>query len=174
MDWRPFELHPDTPRGGILLREYFPEPRASQMREHLRQFSASFGLEPLESGERLSNTRRALAIAEYARDQGKLDAWRNAAMHAYWREHRELESDGVLQELAQRVGLDPKAAISAADDPQYQSRVDELSAEGRRRGVTGIPSFFIGPYFVVGCQPYEVLEEAVRRAGGLPRTKPQQ
>ena len=151
------------------LTRLFPESRREMMKEHMRRFSAGFGLEPLETGDWLSNTRRALAIAEYARDQGKLDGFRHAAMHAYWRDHRELESDQTLREVAQEAGLDPDAAIKAADDPSYQSRVDQLSEEGRNRGVTGIPTFFIGPLRIVGCQPYEVLAEAVRRAGAKPR-----
>jgi protein-disulfide isomerase len=56
------------------------------------------------------------------------------------------------------------------DDPAYQARVDLLRAEAGRMGVTGIPTFFIGDAVVVGCQPFEVLAAAVRRAGARPKT----
>ena len=45
------------------LTRLFPESRREMMKEHMRRFSAGFGLEPLETGDWLSNTRRALAIA---------------------------------------------------------------------------------------------------------------
>lgn len=173
IDWRPFELRPDTPRGGRELSEIFPPERLPAMREHMRRFSASFGIDPpLEQVSHLPNTRRALAIAEHARDEGKLDAFRNAAMHAHWRAQEDLEKDEVLRRCAEKAGLDPDKALTAADDPVFQRRVDDHTREGQRKGVTGIPSFFIGPYFVVGCQPYEVLEAAVLRAGGKPRAAP--
>src|SRR5687767_13806631 len=92
LDWKPFELHPDTPPGGIAITDYFPEPRFSMMRRHLRQYSASMGLEPLDPAPRLSNTRRLLTVAEYARDQGKLTEYRHAALHVYWREQKGVES----------------------------------------------------------------------------------
>lgn len=151
------------------LEQYFPEPRLSMMRAHLRQFARGFGLEDLTSPPRLSNTRRALAIAEYARDEGKLDAFRDAAMTVYWREQAGLDSHEALARAATLAGLDPERALGAAGDPVYQSRVDEHSAQGRAKGVTGIPSFFIGDAFVVGCQPYEVLAEAARHAGAQKR-----
>lgn len=139
------------------------------MRDHLRQFAAGFGIPNLESPPRMANTRRVLAVAEYARDHGKLDVFRDAAMHRYWRDHAGVETDEDLRTLAEKAGLNVEEALSAADDPVFQQRLDDVAAEGKRKGVTGIPSFFIGPYFVVGCQPYEVLAEAVRRAGGQKR-----
>lgn len=139
------------------------------MRNHLRQFARGFGLEDMSSPDWLSNTRRALAIAEYARDEGKLDAFRDAATTVYWREKAGLDSDASLRRAATLAGLDADRALAAADDPVYQDKVDEHSAQGRAKGVTGIPSFFIGDAFVVGCQPYEILAQAARHAGAQKR-----
>jgi len=164
LDWRGFELHPETPRGGMELTQLFPASRLAGMADHLRRFSAQFGVEPLAPRSRLANTRRALAVAEYARDVGKLDAWRDAASHAYWREDSDLESDAALGAIAARVGLDVDAAVAAADDAALQSRIDAKRDEASRLGITGIPTFvFAGRRAVVGCQPYEVLAAAVER-----------
>ncbi len=168
--WRPFELHPDTPKGGIPIEQYFPEPRLSGMKAHLRAFAKSFGIEDLETAPRLSNTRRVLAVAEWARDEGKLDAVRDAAFAAYWRKHQGVETDEEVRAIARAAGLDEDAAVKAAEDPALQARIDAHAEEGRRRGVSGIPTWFIGPYRVVGCQPFEVLAQAVEAAGGKKRS----
>ena len=119
--------------------------------------------------KRSPNTRRALAIAELARDQGKLEPWRQVAMDAHWTRGINLEADADLRALALEAGLDPDAAIAAADDPKYLSRIDRRRAEAEDLGVTGIPTFVIGNRGVVGCQPYEVLAEFVESAGARKR-----
>ena len=105
------------------------------------------------------------AVAELARDHGRLDAFRAAGMEAWWRRGEDLEDDAALRRLAGAAGLDPEAAVRAADDPAYLGRVDAIRAEAARRGVTGIPSFaFAGGPTVVGCQPYGILAAAAESA----------
>lgn len=170
VDWRGFELHPETPPGGLPMSAVVPPSRAAGMREYLRQFATRFGIADMETPDHLPNTRRALAIAEYARDQGRVDAFRHTAMDAHWRRGENLEDPDDLGEVAKRAGLDPGAALHAMDDPAYQARVDALRAEAGRMGVTGVPTFFLGDAVVVGCQPLEVLAAAVRRAGAQPKS----
>jgi len=169
LDWRGFELNPGTPRGGVLLEQLFPG-RAAAMMAHAEQVARSFGVTDIRIPGRLNNTRRALALAEWARSQGKLLEFRDAAMEAYWRRGGDLEDAEVLARLAEQAGLPAGQASAAMDAPEYQSRVDALQAEGRAAGVTGIPTAFIGNVRVVGCQPYEVFAEAARRAGVRRRT----
>ena len=164
VDWRGFELHPETPVGGIRVSDLFPEAKMPAMREFIKSFAARFDVE-MDTPEHLPNTRRVLAIAELAREEGCLDAFRNAAMEAHWRGGKNLEDDADLRAIAARAGIDPEAALQAADDLEYQRRVDVLRAEASSLGVTGVPTFFIGDQCVVGCQPYAVITKAARRAG---------
>jgi predicted DsbA family dithiol-disulfide isomerase len=113
----------------------------------------------------LWNTRRALAATERARDEGKLDAFRRAAMDAYWIEGREIESDAALAAIAERAGVAPAAAVAAAAAAHYLARVDAARAEAHEQGVSGIPTFFFGEMPLVGCQPYDALARAARHAG---------
>lgn len=168
LDWRGFELHPETPPGGQRLADRYGERRSAEMAEYMRRFAASFGIEGMRTPDRTPNTRKALAVAEWARDQGKLHAFRRAAMNAHWREGRDLEDDGVLADLAHSAGLDPARAVAAVSDPVYRARVDAMGEEAARAGVTGIPTFFVGDRKVVGCQPYEAVA-AEAEAGGARR-----
>lgn len=166
LDWRGFELHPETPPGGVALERLFGPQRLAGMRDHLRTFARQFGIDDMPGVEHLPNTRSALALMEFARDQGRLDSCRSTAMTAFWREGIDLERKEHLHAIAARSGLDAEAALAAVDDPRYLGRVDELRDEAHRLGVTGIPTFFFGDEPpVVGCQPYDVLARVAEAAG---------
>lgn len=169
IDWRGFELHPETPPGGRPIADRVPRERLPQLKRSLREFAASFGVTDLELPDHMPNTRRALAIAEYAREQGKLEAFRYAAMYAHWREGKNLEDEQDLRDIALRAGLKPEAALRAIGAKQYLQQVDAIREEATRMGVTGIPTLVIGRYGVVGCQPYEVITQAAERAGARRR-----
>jgi predicted DsbA family dithiol-disulfide isomerase len=142
------------------------------MSAHLARFAEGFGVDGLRIHERSPSTRLVLAVAEYARDAGRLHPFRQAAMDAHWRRGLDLEDRAVLAACAVEAGLDGARAAAAADDPAYQARVDAMGAEARRAGVTGIPTFVIGRRRVVGCQPYEALAAAAEAEGAARRTPP--
>ena len=166
MEWKGFELHPETPIGGVLLERLFPGYQTSDQREYMRNFAAGFGINDMASPESLPNTRHILAMAEYAREMGKIDTFRTLAMLARWKDGRDLENTGVLGALAAASGFDPQKALAASNSQEYLARVDLLKVEAERMGITGIPTFIIGKKRVVGCQPYQTLANAVRQAGG--------
>jgi len=139
------------------------------MRGYLTRFAAGFGVTGMTFGDSMPSTRRALAVAEFARDQGKLHRFRAAAMEAAWRHGQDVEDPEVLALCARAAGLDPVAAVEAFDEPTYLARVMTSGAEARRQGVTGIPTVLLGERRVVGCQPYEVLEAAAVAAGAKRR-----
>ena len=170
LDWHGFELHPGTPPGGKPLSTLFPGVDLPSLHERTRRFASRFGVTGFDPPNVLHNSRRALAIAELARDRGALDAFRKAAFDAHWRAGKNLESDTDLRELASSVGLDPDEALAAADSPALLARVDAKQADARAQGVSGIPTFVFGDQVaVVGCQPYEALEAAALQAGAQRR-----
>src|SRR5687768_3438833 len=149
------------------LTALFPQAQLERMRPRLLAFAESFGVEGMRMNDWLPNTRRALALVEHARSHGgeaAVDAYREAAMNAYWREGANLESDADLGAIARKAGLDPQAAVAASHDEALLRRVGEVRAEANRRGVHAIPTFFIGETRIVGCQPYEVLDRALQLA----------
>jgi predicted DsbA family dithiol-disulfide isomerase len=168
VEWRGFELHPETPPGGTTMERLFPG-RSQAMRAQVEGFAEGFGLKNMQVPERVNNTRRVLAVTEWARDQGLLEPFHQVATEAYWRQNADLEDPEAVALLAAQVGLAPEAARSAMDSPEFLARVDAVREEAAASGVKSIPTFFIGETRVVGCQPYEVLAAAVLRAGATPR-----
>ena len=144
-------------------------PRAATAPQRTTQFAESFGVSGMKHPMRIPNTRRALAVVELARDRGLLDAFRQSAMNAHWREGMDLENDSHLAQVARRAGLVPEEALAASRDPEYLDRVDAIREEAHALGVTGIPTFIFGlrtdAVAVVGCQPFQVLEQAALQAG---------
>lgn len=153
----------------MLISDLFPGDRLAAMRDYMKKFSGAFGVADMGEPTRLPNTRKALAAAEYARDQGRLDAFRTAAMEAHWKDDRDLEDEGVIREVARTAGVDPEGAVRAMTDRVYLDRIDSVRREAEDNLVTGIPTFFFGDLIVVGCQPYEKLARAATKAGARPR-----
>jgi len=170
LDWYGFELHPSTPPGGVPLSRLFPNVPLPALHERTKRFGATFGVTGFEPPSWLSNSRMALAVAEHARDMGRLEPFRQAAMSAHWREGKNLEKPEDLGTVAESAGLERDAALAAASDPDLLARVDERQAEARRAGVNGIPTFVFGSERIVGCQPYEALLAAATRAGAVRRS----
>jgi predicted DsbA family dithiol-disulfide isomerase len=165
LEWYGFELHPSTPPGGVPLSRLFPNVPLAAMHERTKSFGARFGVTGFQPPDWLWNSRKALAIAEYARDHDTLEPFRQAAMQALWREGKGLENTEDLAFMAERAGLDVSEALAASTDAALLARVDERQEEARRHGVRGIPTFVFGDVGVVGCQPYEALAAAAASAG---------
>jgi predicted DsbA family dithiol-disulfide isomerase len=165
LEWHGFELHPSTPKGGVPLSTLFPSAHLPTLHARTKAFAASFGVVDFEPQDWLSNTRRVLAAAEYARERDRLEAFRKAAFAASFRQGLNIEADSTLTLLAEAAGLDDKAVLQAASDPTYLGRVDERQLEARKAGISGIPTLVLGSRRAVGCQPYEQLESALGLAG---------
>ncbi len=183
--WRGFELHPEIPLGGVDIRTMFPPARVEAMFDRLREVAEGMGV-PFSPPMHAPNTKRALAISEHARAEGELDAWREVAMDAYWQHGRDIEDEAVLRELAQASGLAPDAAVAFLERPEVPQLLLDQRVEAQRWGVNSIPTWFVlptgwsaerpwpedhpdKPVRVVGCQPIEVVERALRMAGAQPR-----
>ena len=174
LDWCGFELHPGTPAGGRPLASLFPGVDLLGLHQQTKRFAARFDVTGFEPPNTLRNSRRALALAELARDRGRLAPYRQAVLRAHWRERKNIEDLDELLAIAVAVGLDADEARAAPDSRVLLERVDARQQVARRAGVHGIPTFvFVADgraETVVGCQSYEVLAQAARRAGVGPAT----
>jgi predicted DsbA family dithiol-disulfide isomerase len=153
----------------VELGKLFPGMMTPERKALMQQFAASFGVRGMVQPIKLANTRRALAVAEFARDQGQLDEYKRLTMDAYWKEGKDIEDSSVLAALASASNLDAQQAVLAANDPVYLNRVDDMGDEFKKVGAGGIPTFIFGKEIVEGCQPYDVLAAAALRAGAKHR-----
>ena len=155
--------------GGIPAERLFPSSDRERMEARIRQHAERFGVSFGAPVTRLPNTRAPLAATEWARKKGRLPALRDRLMDAFWLQGRDIEDAGVIAAAAAEAGLDPDRAARASRDPAWLARVDAATCEAAEHGVTGIPTFLFGRLPVIGCQSYESLAAAARRAGASPR-----
>jgi predicted DsbA family dithiol-disulfide isomerase len=157
----------------MRLDELFPPERLAGMAGYMKDFAARFGVTDFRQRDRIPNTRRALALAEVARDEDRLEPFRNRAMDAHWRDGMDLENDDDLAAMARDAGLTADAVTRSVSDPKYLERVDAMRREADSIGVRGIPTFVIGRYGLSGCQPYEVFVQFAEQAGAARRKETQ-
>jgi len=148
----------------VATADLFGERRASKMAARMTSFAAEFAVE-MKLPERVPFTMRPLAASEYARDQGKLEPFRDALMDAHWLYGKDIESDADLSGAAKLVGISPDETIAAADSPEYRGRIARVREQAFDQMVTAIPTFVFGSYPVVGCQRYETLLKVVTKIG---------
>ncbi len=103
----------------------------------------------------------ALAIAGRAADaQGKFWEFHN---YVYANQERTFDEDAI-REAARTIGLDLARFDEDRATGGYALAARADFDEGRQRGVSGTPTFFIGDRAVVGAQPVEVFVAAIEQA----------
>jgi len=122
--------------------------------------------EGLPYGERTMtyNSRLAQELGKWADTQPGGEAIHDALFRAYFVEARDISQPAVLLDIVKGVGLSVDGAREVLEKRTFQSAVDADWELSRRYGVTGVPTFVVGRYGVVGAQPYEALEELVQKA----------
>jgi predicted DsbA family dithiol-disulfide isomerase len=100
----------------------------------------------------------------FARDQGLQDPFHTKMFQAYWQDHKNIGQRDVVLDVARESGLDVAELEKAMDDRRYESELAAVYDDCSRYGINGVPTFIIGRYMVVGAQPYEMLERALKLA----------
>ena len=165
LEWVHFPLHPDTPAEGRSLDDLFAGRQVDRKAMHA-QMKARMDAEGLPYGERSMtyNSRLAQELGKWADTQSGGEAIHDALFRAYFVEARDISRPAVLLDIVERVGLSVDGAREALETRTFKAAVDADWELSRRYGVTGVPTFVAGRYGVVGAQPYEALEELVRKA----------
>ena len=165
VEWVHFPLHPDTPAEGRSLADLFAG-RNVDVGAMQAQMRARMTAEGLPYGDRTMtyNSRLAQELGKWADTQAGGEAIHDALFRAYFVEGRDISQADVLLEIVQRVGLSVDRAREVLQQRTFKAAVDADWALARRYGVTGVPTFVAGRHGVVGAQPYETLEQLVRKA----------
>jgi len=169
IEWVHFPLHPDTPPEGRALTDLFAGRNVDLHAMHA-QMKARMTAEGLPYGERTMtyNSRLAQELGKWADTQPGGEAIHDALFRAYFVEGRDISRPEVLLEIAERAGLSVDDAREVLERRTFKEAVDADWALSREYGITGVPTFVAGRYGVVGAQPYEALEELVRKAASRP------
>ncbi len=164
VEWRPFELHPETPKTGARLDGRMGGfARARAYAENIVGIATDSGID-MRMPAVISNSHRALEAAEFARESGGFEAMHSGLFAAYFEEGRDIGDPDVLCEIARACGVDDQGLRQALADETHAARVDELTEVARRDEIMSTPTFvFPGGFRLIGGQEYAVFESVTRR-----------
>ncbi len=163
VEWRGLEIHPETPKEGQTLEDMGVNPHYVEMvREHVKRLAKEENLD-LKPHTRISNSKMALQLAEFAKENEKFDEYHDEVFKAYWMDVRDIGNPDILFDIIQKIGLDPNEARNFLEGGKAAQKMGEFLSEAKALGIDGVPTFLIGSKIVEGAQPYEVIKRAVNQ-----------
>jgi len=168
--WRAFPLHPDTPEDGLTLEELFAGRPIDikEMMLRLMKVADELGL-PFCERKKTFNSRLAQELAKWAESKGKGDPFHEAVFKAYFVGCKNIGKVDELVTLAKSIGLPDKEAKSVLELRRFKEAVDSDWWRSRVLGIKAVPTFVVNHQAIVGAQPYEVLEQFLRKSGAKER-----
>ena len=164
----PFYLDPNTPAEGVvvadMLREkYGKDPREMWARVEGEAKKAGIDLD-LSQQPRMFPTKKVHTITRLAKPLGIQHELANAIANAYFLEHRQVNDDNVLADIAVEYGFDRGDALDAMNDENELAITEQLANDAAAQGIRGVPFFIFGEkYALSGAQPDEVFERALQQ-----------
>lgn len=162
----PFYLDPSVPHEGVdvgqmLKEKYGRDPK--EMWERVESEAAKAGMIlDLSKQPRMFNTAKAHTITRLSKPNGNQHELANAIADAYFLEHRQINDDNVLADIAVEFGWDRGDALDAINDENELSITAQLATSAAQQGIRGVPFFVFGEkYALSGAQPDEVFKQAL-------------
>lgn len=166
LEWRGFQIHPDWPAEGIAADKLRGNGDAAARQATWKRITAMAGAVGFEikPPALLTNSRAALAATEFARDLGHDEALEERIYKAYFGEGLNIGDAQIVTRLAGEAGLDESKVADAIKSTKYEMRLKNHTLTANNRGVSGVPTFFIGEYPLVGAQSLDAMRAILRRA----------
>ncbi len=172
--WRPFQLNPDMPDGGVDRRTYRTIKFGSWERSlaldaQIAAAGTSVGLSfRHDLMQRTPNTVASHALVRLAHELGGADLQGRvveALFVAYFTQGADVGDLTVLTGIARSAGIDDAKAGDTMRDPAVLASVVAEDEQARRRGFDGVPSFVLSGHFLFsGAQSSEMMAQALRSA----------
>ena len=163
VEWRPFELHPEIPKDGIVAEKLpFPRDYLEMVMANVKRLADQDGI-TFKLSDKLPNSQLALFISEFAKKKGKFDEFHKLVFDKYWKEGKDIGDLSLLLDLAESIGLNKPEILNYIKSDEPVNKLKEASFELGRCGINGVPTFFIGDRVVIGAQPYEVFQSTIEK-----------
>jgi predicted DsbA family dithiol-disulfide isomerase len=165
--WRPYQLDPTIPEGGLDRAEYMAKKfgrsgRLQSIHDNLTRLGAELGVPfAFDKIKRSPNTLDAHRLIRWALSAGVQARVVDRLFKAYFVEGRDIGDRGVLTEIAGECGLDGELVAKLFAEDADVDLVREEIGQAQSIGVSGVPFFiFGGP----GAQEPSVLRRAMAQA----------
>jgi predicted DsbA family dithiol-disulfide isomerase len=169
--WRPYQLDPTIPEGGLDRTEYMErkfgrDGRLKTIHDNLVRLGNEVGLSfAFDRIRRAPNTLDAHRLIRWSGSAGAQHEVVDRLFKAYFVEGRDIGDRAVLIDIARESGLDAGLVETLLDEGADADAVMSEIAEAQAIGVTGVPFFiFAGRLAVPGAQDPEMLRRAMAQA----------
>ncbi len=136
------------------------------MRDNMRNLMKEAGL-PYGNRSMTYNSRLAQELGGWADTKESSEDIHDLLFRAYFVENQNINDIDVLVGLAVVAGLDKKEARRILEGRIFSPQINKDWERAWHEGITGVPTFTSRELYVVGCQPYEVLERFVNHLNEL-------
>jgi predicted DsbA family dithiol-disulfide isomerase len=169
--WRPYQLDPTIPKGGVDRGEYMAKKfgrngRLQSVHDNLTRLGAEVDLPfAFDKIKRSPNTLDAHRLIRWSASAGVQDQVVDRLFKAYFVEGRDIGDRAVLIEIAVECGLDAKLVERLLAEGADAELVRQEMEQAQAMGVSGVPFFiFAGRIGVPGAQEPSVLRQAMTQA----------
>jgi predicted DsbA family dithiol-disulfide isomerase len=169
--WRPYQLDPTIPDGGLDRAEYMAKKfgasgRLQSVHDNLVRLGAEVGLPfAFDKIKRAPNTLDAHRVIRWANSAGLQGKVVDRLFKAYFVEGRDIGDREVLINIAGECGLDARLVEKLLAEGADADLVREEIAQAQAIGVSGVPFYiFAGRLGVPGAQDPSVLLSAMAQA----------
>ncbi|MDX8456073.1 DsbA family protein [Mesorhizobium sp. VK9D] len=172
VSWRPFQLDPTIPHGGMDRRQCMLGKFGSE--ERIQQIHAR--IEPLGEAEGIHFAFAAIKVAANTLDAHRVIRWAGAAgedvqnrlvrrlFQLNFEEGANIGDHAVLVKAAGEAGMDASVVETLLPTGADVEAVRNEIATASRMGITGVPCFLLeGKYAVMGAQDADTLADAIRQ-----------
>lgn len=163
---RGFQIHPEWPADGMPAEQWRPDmdPKTREsLWERIGAMGAAAGVE-MKAPRTLANSMLALQAGEYAIEAGVAEAFEDRIFRAYFTEGLNIGKRDVLLDLGAEAGLDRATLGEALDSGKYAMRIKNNAMSANQKGISGVPTFLIGDWPLVGAQSEDVMRRVLQRA----------
>lgn len=105
------------------------------------------------------NTLALMRAATGYRDTPHYRAVVSAGFNALWVDHKNINEEAGLREVAAEAGVDGDDMIARIADPAVKDRLRSETERAVARGVFGLPAFFVGDTLIFGQDRLDWLRE---------------
>lgn len=168
--WRPFELNPDMPKGGLDRKKYRSAKfgsweKSQRLDAHVAEAGKAAGLDfHHERMERTPNTFEAHRLIWWAEKEGVQDAVVEGLFAGYFTQGRDVGDCEILAQIAGEAGLDRAKVKAFLDGDDGREKVRLMTAAAYASGLTGVPTITVnGKALFSGAVSTETMLAAIRK-----------
>lgn len=169
--WRPYQLHPGLPSGGVdraehLKARYGAAADLGRMPKRLEAEAEDVGIRfNFAAIKRQPNSFLAHRLLEFAEPRGRQNELAEALFEFHFRLGKDLGDAATLAAAAQQAGLSGEQAAAYLAGNEGAEEVRQQLGRAADLGIAGIPCYLLaGRFTLPGAQTEDVMAAFIDRA----------